>query len=440
MMMKDSFCSSPWFHIGINPAGYWLPCRWPELIHDQLTYNIADTSILDFMNSDTMCNLRTALLDGDKPNMCNACYYEDHHNKVSGRQRQLLKSTIKLDSFNKSFCSSPHYKLFENSYNNNGFTEYSPIDIQIELGNTCNSSCIMCSPIYSSKVATDYEKLNKLEPDLFLNHTPFKNWADNPVLLDKFINDLIKLPNLKYLHFLGGETLYLKGFYEICDRLIDAGIAKDIMIGTTTNGTIYTPELGNIIKQFKNVHLGISIETFTPLNNYVRYPSKIDNIKANIDKFLSLREQTGLHITLRITPTIFTIFQLDTVFEFMISKVVTAESCNILWEPSCLRIELLPPNLLNKTLEKLNAIIDKHQITPNEKLIINRRSDDLVVPVISDLIFEYKRFLETYTTPDNVEDERYNLVKFVKAYESLRHNSILDYLPEYEEFLRIYGY
>jgi hypothetical protein len=438
--MKDSFCSSPWFHIGINPAGYFLPCRWPELIHNDLIHNIADTSLQDFMNSETMRNLRVELLNGNKPSICSACYYEDKHNKVSGRQRQLLKSAIKLNSFDKSFCSSPHYNLFEYSYNNNGSTDYTPVDIQIELGNTCNSSCIMCSPIYSSKLATDYQKLHTIEPRLFEEHTPFKNWADNPVLLDKFINDLIKLPNIKYIHFLGGETLYLKGFYEICNRLIDAGIAKDIMIGTTTNGTIYTPALENIIKQFKNVHLGISIETFTPLNNYVRYPSKISDIQANISKFLALREQTELHITLRITPTIFTIFHLDTVFEFMIDNAVTAESCNILWEPSCLRIELLPTDLINKTLAKLNDIIEKYQIVSNDELIINRRRDDLVVPVMSDLIFEYKRFLETYTIPTNIEDERYDLVKFTKAFESLRHNCILDYLPEYEEFLRIYGY
>lgn len=438
--MKDSFCSSPWFHIGINPAGYFLPCRWPELLNDQLKYNIADTSLVDFINSDTMRNLRLELLNGNKPDICTTCYQEDSYNKISGRQKQLLKSAIKVDNFTKTFCSSPHYKLFDYSYKNNGETQYRPVDFQIELGNTCNSSCIMCSPIYSSKVATDYLKLNKIDSELFLDYPPFKNWADNPLLVDKFVGNLIEMPNLKYLHFLGGETLYLKSFYDICNKLIDADIAKDISIGTTTNCTIYTSELENIIKQFKHVHLGLSIESFHPLNDYIRWPSKLDKVSANINKFLLLRDQTGLHVSLRITPTIFTIYQLDSIFEFMLDNSITAESCNILQEPSYLRIELLSSDLINKTLQKLNTIIKKYHLIPNKQLIINRRRDDLITPVISDLIFEYKEFLQTYQIPDNIESERHNLVKFIKAYESIRHNCILDYLPEYEEFLRSYGY
>jgi hypothetical protein len=60
--------------------------------------------------------------------------------------------------------------------------------------------------------------------------------------------------------------------------------------------------------------------------------------------------------------------------------------------------------------------------------------------VIADIVFEYKNLLTKMKIPDNVEDERYNMVKFIKAFESIRNNKILDYLPEYEEFLRSYDY
>lgn len=438
--MKDSFCSSPWFHVAINPAGFFRQCRWHEVVNEQLTHNIANISLSDYVNSDTMNKFRQEFLTGNKPKECHACYHEDSYNKVSGRQKQLLKSAIKINNFDKTFCSSPHYNLFNYSNNNNGITNYQPVDFQIELGNTCNSSCIMCSPVYSSKVATDYLKLQKIEPELFPTHILFKNWTDDPILVDKFVNDLAQMPNIKYIHFLGGETLYLKSFYNICNKLIDAGLAKDISIGTTTNCTIYTPELEHLIKQFKHVHLGLSIEAFHPINDYIRWPAKLDNVSDNIKKFLLLRDQTGLHVSLRITPTIFTMYHLDTVFNFMLENSITAESCNILWEPSYLRIELLPVNLVNQILEKFNHIIEKYSLEENNEIIINRRRDDLTIPVISNLIFEYKQFLQTYQIPDNIESERHNLVKFIKAYESIRHNCILDYLPEYEEFLRSYGY
>jgi hypothetical protein len=128
------------------------------------------------------------------------------------------------------------------------------------------------------------------------------------------------------------------------------------------------------------------------------------------------------------------------IFEFMIQHKITAESCNILNEPSCLRLELLPKDLLDIAITKINQVIQSHNLINPKEAIINRRSEDLVEPVITQVIFEYKHLLENTTVPDNVEQERFNLVKFIKAFEKNRSNLILDYLPEYEEFLRSYGY
>jgi sulfatase maturation enzyme AslB (radical SAM superfamily) len=258
--------------------------------------------------------------------------------------------------------------------------------------------------------------------------------------VEKFIKELSEIPNIRYIHFLGGETLYLKSFYTICNRLIELDLAKTISIGTTTNATVYNEELVHIIKNFKHVHLGISIETYTALNDYIRWPSEIGQIGDNINKLMNLREESNLQMSLRITPNIFTVYHLDSMFEFMINNKIIAESCNILSNPSHLRMELLPDDLRQLALEKIQNVIDRHGLEDSDQIIINRRREDLVDPVISSVIFEYKKFLKTYIVPDDVDEERYNLVKFIKAFESIRHNTILDHLPEYEKFLRRYGY
>ncbi len=438
-MLKDSFCSSPWFHLRIDPAGRYLPCRWSS--HQDTTgHSISNTSLLEFVNSDLMRGIRLGMLEGKEQSMCSACRYEDSKNKVSGRQRQLLKSAINIKHFDKTFTSSPHWSLFEYSYNNSGLTEYTPVDLQIDLGNTCNSTCIMCSPTYSSKLASEYPKLFSIEPALFPSIESFKNWTDDSRLVDKFVAELSQLPNIKYIHFLGGETLYLKSFYTICNRLIESGLAKNISIGTTTNCTVYTKELEHIINNFKHVHLGLSLESMHQVNDYIRYPSMIDNVGATIDKFLQLRKSTNLHLSLRITPSILSVYHLDTVFKLMLDEKITAESCNILHKPSCLRLELLPKDLLSQTIEKINQIITDFNLVDTDDTIINRRREDLVDPVISQVIFEYKHLLKNIVTPDDVEEERHNLVKYLKAFEQVHNNNILDYLPEYEEFLRSYGY
>ena len=392
------------------------------------------------MNSDQMKSLRSDLLNGKDPSTCLSCRNEDQHGKVSGRQRQLLKSAISLDNFEKTLCASPHWDQFEYSYTNQGYTNNLPIDLQIDLGNTCNSSCIMCHPVYSSRLSTDYKKLHKIEPQIFYNPEVIINWADDPALVDKFVNELGNIPKLKYLHFLGGETLYLKSFYTICNKLIEKGIAKNISIGTTTNCTIYTPELEHIIKNFKHVHLGLSVEAIHPINDYVRWPSQIDGVVDIIKKFISLREHSDLHLSLRITPNIFTISHIDTLFDFMIENSIIAESCNLLQDPSCLRIELLSKDLVNISLDKINKIIKKYDLSKPTQSLVNRRNDTIKIQVIEDIIFEYKHLLENMQEPKDVEKERHKLIKFIKAFELLRNNSILTYLPEYEEFLRSYGY
>jgi hypothetical protein len=186
------------------------------------------------------------------------------------------------------------------------------------------------------------------------------------------------------------------------------GIAKNISIGTTTNGTIYTSDLEHIIKNFKHVYIGLSVEAMHSVNDYVRWPSQIDSVVDIIKKFISLREHIDLHLSLRITPNIFTIGHIDTVFEFMLENSIIAESCNVLQNPSCLRIELLPKKLVDAIINKINKIIEKYNLIKPTQWVVNRRNNNVKHLVISDIIFEYKNLLETMLAPENVEEERYN--------------------------------
>jgi len=439
--MKEVFCSSPWMHIRITPEGNYLPCRWGEIFHRESNHNMATTSIAEYMNSEPLKNLRKTILEGNENTLCQSCYKEDKLNKVSGRQKQLLKSAITLKEFEKSLCASPHFDRFQYSLEHDMQTQEMPVDFQIDLGNTCNSACITCAPEYSSRHAIEFfPKLNKLEPSLFPQVKSYNTWANDPQLVDKFVNEIANIPNVRYIHLLGGETLYLKAFYSLCDKLIQKGLAKNIILGTTTNCTIYTPELVDIIKEFKDVHLGLSVETMTDLNDYIRWPSKIDQVREHILKFKQLKQETDLNISLRITPSILSIYHIDTVFEFMLENNIVAESCNILEYPLCQRVELLPELLRKDIVNKIDKVIERWQLTPNSQTVLNRRNDAEISSVIKDIIFEYRFLLENYPNIDEVDKHRYDLVKYIRAFESLRANTVLDYLPEYEEFLRSYNY
>lgn len=432
-MFDKTFCSSPWFHLKLKYDGTFAECRWG----DKKSNHNFTTSIVQFYNSKQMSRMRTQLLNGEKPDICETCYYEETFGKLNGRIRQLNKSGIDKSNFALTTRSSPHYKLFEYSQNNNGQANYEPVDLQIDLGNICNSACIMCDPFSSSRLTSDYTKLSKTH-SLFPAPTPYKSWTQDPTRLDQFVNELVEIKNLKYIHFLGGETLYDTAFYTICEKLIDAGISKNITIGTTTNGTIYDDRLVKLIKEFGGFHLGISIEAVTPINDYIRYPGKLTDIVPNIEKFLELRKTTNLFISLRITPNIFTIYDIDLLIRYMLENQVIAESCNILQKPAQLRMELLPDDIRQEIVAKLKKVIEEFQLEKYN--IVNVRVTESIKKVISDITYEYLNFLETYSSLVNEEELRYKLVDFIKGFESLRENSILDYAPRYEKFLRHYGY
>jgi MoaA/NifB/PqqE/SkfB family radical SAM enzyme len=432
-MFDKTFCSSPWFHLKLKYDGTFVECRWG----DKKSNHNFTTSIMQFYNSEQMSHMRTQLLNGEKPNICETCYYEETFGKLNGRIRQLNKSGINKNNFALTTRSSPHYKLFEYSQNNNGQANYEPVDLQIDLGNVCNSACIMCDPFSSSRLALDYNKLSKTHP-LFPVPTPYKSWTQDPTRLNQFVNELIEIKNLKYIHFLGGETLYDPAFYTICEKLIDAGISKNITIGTTTNGTIYDDRVVRLINEFGGFHLGISIEAVTPINDYIRYPGKLTDIIPNIDKFLELRKTTNLFISLRITPNIFTIYDIDLLIRYMLENQVIAESCNILQKPAQLRMELLPDDIRQEIIAKLKKVIEEFQLKKYN--VVNVRVTESIKKVISDIACQYLNFLETYPSLADEEELRYKLVNFIKGFESLRENSILDYAPRYEKFLRHYGY
>ena len=154
---------------------------------------------------------------------------------------------------------------------------------------------------------------------------------------------------------------------------------------------------------------------------------------------MALRENNpGLYITLRITPNIFTVYELDQMFEYAIQKNITLESCNIMFKPECLRMELMPDDIRQEVIDKLTQVIEKHELTRHH--VINIRNSNYINQVTSDSVHEYLEFVRNYKQPDNIAEQRTKLVEFLKSFESLRNNTILDYAPRYKDFLTSIGY
>ena len=432
MSFEKTFCSSPWLHMRITNSGTYEPCRW--MTHNSntrvdFTRNIKTVAPLTYFQQH-MSGFRTELLQGNTPGICNNCHVMEQHGKPSGRQRQLLKVGVQDVYFEKSLAGSPLRSAFDYSNANQGSTTGTVIDWQIDLGNYCNGACVFCNPESSSSLATEFKRIG------LIDQLPPSAWCDDPELLDQFVTELISSPNLQYLHFLGGETVITPGFKKILSALVNAGLAKNITIGFTTNLTVWSDSVVELLTQFQQVHLGMSVETLTAVNDYVRYPSQQARTQELLDRWTALGQQQGWLIQLRITPTCLTVHELTTVYDYAWRHGTAVESCNFIDRPEFFRIGVLPNHQRKSAVETLRAWIDAHP-TADSAQIVNTRDPNRAQEQIVQDARSYLDYIES------AEDESHrlpDLVAYLKRLEASRNNSILTYLPQYEDLFRSAGY
>lgn len=421
MTLKKNFCSSPWIHMRITNNGGMNYCRWSDKSSSQS--NISDTSPVEFFQQG-MNPVRQALLQGQAPAGCNECYHMESRGKISGRQKQLLKVGVRLEQFEKTLASSPWVETFADP----NCRQY-PQDWQIDLGNHCNSACVFCSPESSSRLATEWKKLG------LIDQLPPSAWTNRSDLVDKFIDTLKQSPHVQYLHFIGGETLITPAFKQILCALIDAGLNRSAVIGFTTNLVSWDNDVVELLTQFNGVNLGMSIEAFDPVNDYVRWPATMSRVNEILGQWMALAQQHGWLLQLRTTPTVLSVGKLITVYDFAWQHNIAVESCNFLNRPEFMRPSVLPMEHRHNIIEQMQQWIDSRD--SNHQTIVNIRDPNVAGQQIVQDLKSYVNYLK------NEPDESYRageLVAFLKRIESARGNTILDYLPEYEQFFRAAGY
>ena len=426
----DTFCPSLWYHMRILPSGKMRFCRW-GFSKDYMKSDLTQENFLEYFQNE-MSTVRTDMIQGKQIPACHDCQLMESYGKVSGRERQLLKVGIQRNNFDKTFRSSPFYSEFQKSADNNGHTDLWPQDWQIDLGNQCNSNCIFCTPEYSSKLGAELKKLG-----LVNYKKPASNWSNNDAAVDQFVDMLAKSKKLAFLHFVGGEPMVIPGFKKILKKLVERGLNKTVSMGFTTNLTLWDESIIDLLSQYKEVNLGMSLECFDKINDYVRYPSKIHQVKDILEKFLLASKNKNWLKSLRITPTVFSVPHLVGVYEYAYSKNISVESCNFLDEPAHMRMSILPMNIRTKFADQIQQWIDSKNL-PLGEATINYRDPNLVRKSILEDAQSYVDYIrnapeETHRITDTVD--------YIKKLETLRGNTILDYVsPEYEKLLRSAGY
>lgn len=404
----------------ITNTGKYDFCRWAD---DNGQHNIHSSSPSEYFQK-TLQPIRQIFLEGQQPSACYPCRQMEQHNKVSGRQKQLLKVGVRLENFEKTLASSPWANTFADS-----ICSQLPQDWQIDLGNYCNSACIFCSPKSSSRLAAEWKKIG------FIDQLPPPNWSDDPVLVQRFVETLKQSPHIQYLHFIGGETLITPAFELILKALIEAGINKTAAIGFTTNLSVWDDDIIELLEQFQGLNLGLSVESFSVINDYVRWPVRLPTVFENLERWVAVAKKNSWLLQFRTTPTCLTVGKLLPIYNYALDHNITVESCNFLYKPEVLKPSVLPMEYRQQIINSMEDWIATHNVS--SKTIINIRNPNTVNAQLVQDLTSYVNYLKS--EPD-CSDQLPDLVKYLKRIESNRGNSVLTYLPEYEELFRSAGY
>jgi len=90
--------------------------------------------------------------------------------------------------------------------------------------------------------------------------------------------------NIKELYFAGGEPLLIPEHYKILEFMIETGAASSCVVRYNSNGLELPEKLFELWNHFKQVKFNFSVDAVGARNDYIRYPSKWDNVVTNLKR------------------------------------------------------------------------------------------------------------------------------------------------------------
>lgn len=257
--------------------------------------NLNVSDFLTSWNSTYMKNVRTQMLNGEKPPSCMKCYKEEaagHHSKREWETNYWSKR-VDLDRL-----------IDETEWDGSVPPQLAYIDLR--FGTKCQLACVMCSPHDSSGWIKDHQSIfpkvkNPVlkENMTWVNKGSFNgssyNWhKNNPKFWEQFY---AQIPNMQQVYFAGGESLIIEEHYDILEKCIEMGHAKNLELRYNSNGVEWREDLFDLWKEFKLVRFHYSVDDIRERNDYIRYPSKWSRTE---EVFHILDEQTSDNVEVTI--------------------------------------------------------------------------------------------------------------------------------------------
>ena len=381
-------CKVPWVSITLSGNGDIKPC----CVFKGGQYSIHKGDTIDSVWK-AQDDLRKQFLDGEKPESCRQCWKRE---ESLGHSRRFWYDD-KITNWPESYDLSPPMKLRH---------------MDLNFGNTCNLKCRMCGSWGSTAWFKEEQRLMEINKDFArgisnLKPTiiPAEYWADKKEL---FVN-------LERIDFKGGEPMMQEGMYDFLEYLVEWGIAKNITIAYTTNGTKTPERLKELWPKFKRVKLVISVEGTGKLYEYIRGGDvqSIDQLVENIrwfDQFDNLRGSFNSAIQ------IYNIFDLNNLLEWFRDRINASNKWHT--DPNTFKFDCLVVN-------------------PNY-LDISIMPDDLkqtAIDIIEQKNYKSLQNIKSALKRQSYDEQKWQLfIEFTKQLDYMRNTDIKQIVPQLKDY------
>lgn len=292
---KNSFCVIPWVHAATNANGSVRACCQMIYNDEKMPYGEIrknngkplnyDDDITKNRNAAGWKYLRSEMLAGNRPDVCKLCWDEEHNGIESKRKQHNA-------IFNSEISDIVKKTKKDGTIKNSDF----PIQYwDLRFGNKCNIKCRSCGPTDSDQWYGDHialglgntfrikdgtvgviEQENKklIVKDIF-------DWVENSKLWDH-IKENIK--DIKRFYFTGGEPTVNLKHRELLDYMIEQNLASEIVLEYNTNMAGIPDDVFEKWSNFKEVHIGMSIDGIFEHFEHIRFPGKWKTVERNLTK------------------------------------------------------------------------------------------------------------------------------------------------------------
>ena len=387
---------------------------------------IQEQSLEEVWNSDKMKEVRKQVLNGERPDVCMPCFNLEDQGVESLRQRHT-----------RGVIPEARVNLYPDALDALEDDYSMPFEfptMEIKINNLCNLKCRMCNPLDSTswtdwkEVEEFYERENNYlvptvrkltkRPGQYIG--PFDN-------SDNWWKDFEKLlPHFRRVEFAGGEPLMDPNHYKILDML--KPYAHNIEIKYATNGTKLGISDGRTIfdywPHFQSVAVNVSIDGIHDVYEYIRGNGDFSLVEKNIRKMKTI--PTISRIVGAFTVQSNNIMQIDKVIEYFLEDMGIIFYSHRVNYPRALSAQVLPNELKQQVIEKLETI--KHKVEDYEMVKNNSVIREVTLQQIKDNI----NFLKA----EDLSNHWNECVEFNRKLDRSRNQgSIEDIITEFKPYV-----